>query len=224
MCARFKARRTSHHAKPPTPCPAHGQHSPAESSREPVTPLPCSWAPQDRTEWLCNPPLSPPTLLHVSGAVSTRRVDFLPLDEVRLRPRPNLSPARPPSPPAELHGGGSLDSASAAAAAFLAAFLAALARSHSRVRAGSILGSRRTRGGPATPPPTRRGPPHRSTPAASAPHPLSTPLPSLTPPSPSISTSTQPHPPPPLAPLVIPPPSSSVQLRARPCGGPLRVW
>ena len=109
-------------------------------------------------------------------------------------PGPISAPLAPPSPPADLHGGGSLEPASAAAAAFLAAFLAALARSNSRVRAGTILGSRRTRGGPAAPPPTRRGPPHRSTPAASAPHPFSTPLPSLTPPSPSISTFTTPFP------------------------------
>ena len=110
------------------------------------------------------------------------------------RPGPISAPLAPPSPPADLHGGGSLEPASAAAAAFLAAFLAALARSNSRVRAGTILGSRRTRGGPAAPPPTRRGPPHRSTPAASAPHPLSTPLPSLTPPSPSISIPATPSP------------------------------
>ena len=110
------------------------------------------------------------------------------------RPGPISAPLAPPSPPADLHGGGSLEPASAAAAAFLAAFLAALARSNSRVRAGTILGSRRTRGGPAAPLPPPGGPPHRSTPAASAPHPISTPLPSLTPPSPSISTFTTPFP------------------------------
>ena len=223
MCAHFKARRTSHPAKPPTPRPAHRQHSPVELSREPMTPLPRSWAPQDRAERLYNPPLFPPTPLHLSGPASTRR--SIPCLSTRCVSGPGPIPAlfAPPSSPAELHGGGSLEPASAAAAAFLAAFLAALARSNSRVRAGTILGSRRTRGGHAAPPPTRRGPP--TAPRRRHLHHIhSAPLShhSHLPPHPFPS----PRPHPPTAPGASrhPIPSTSVQPRARPCGGPFVLW
>ena len=98
------------------------------------------------------------------------------------------------SPPADLHGGGPLEAASAAIPAPFAAALATLTRFCSRARAGLILSEAGSRGGPAAPLPPCQGPPHSSAPAHPAPHTLSTPLPSLISPSPSTSTSTSPSP------------------------------
>ena len=122
------------------------------------------------------------------------RVAFLCRKGAELLPASIPAPLALPSPPADPHGGGSLEPASADALALFAAALAALTRFCSRVRAGTILSEARTQRGPATPLPPRRRPPHRGATAAPGPHPLSTPLPSLTPPSPSISTPATPSP------------------------------
>ena len=151
------------------------------------------------------------------------RVAFLCRKGAELLPASIPAPLALPSPPADPHGGGSLEPASADALALFAAALAALTRFCSRVRAGTILSEARTQRGPATPLPPRRRPPHRAATAAPGPHPLSTPLPSLISPSPPISTLTTP------SPLLCPrlsssqPLSTPVQPRTRPHEGPLMM-
>ena len=148
------------------------------------------------------------------------RVAFLCRKGAELLPASILAPLALPSPPADPHGGGSLEPASADALALFAAALAALTRFCSRVRAGTILSEARTQRGPSTPLPPRRRPPHRAATTAPGPHPLSTPLPSLISPSPPISTLTTP------SPLLCPrlsssqPLSTPVQPRTRPHEGP----
>ena len=122
------------------------------------------------------------------------RVAFLCRKGAELLPASIPAPLALPSPPADPHGGGSLEPASADALALFAAALAALTRFCSRVRAGTILSEARTQRRPATPLPPRRRPPHCAATAAPGPHPLSIPLPSLISPSPSISTLTTPPP------------------------------
>ena len=147
---------------------------------------------------------SPPAPPALGRCRFDETVDFLPLDEVCPPARPNPGPARPLfGPRRHLHGGGPLEAASAAIPAPFAAALATLTRFCSRARAGLILSEAGSRGGLGAPPPPRRRPPHRRAPAPRAPDTLSTPLPSLTPPSPS-SLPSQLTPPSPLTPLVNP--------------------
>ena len=125
-----------------------------------------------------SPPAPPP----LAGAASTRQSIFCLSTRCAPRPGPIPGPLALFSPPADLHGGGPLEAASAAIPAPFAAALATLTRFCSRARAGLILSEAGSRGGLGAPPPPRRRPPHRRAPAPRAPDTLSTPLPSLTPP------------------------------------------
>ena len=164
-----------------------------------------------------------PTPSRVAGAAAIRGLILCLSTRCAPAAGPKPAPLAPPTPRAAPHGCGSLEPASAAAPALFAAARAALTRFCARVRAGSILGKART----------EEDAPHRlrglEDPATARPwlpphHTHSLPLSHHSHPHLHPSSPPQLHPPPPLAPLVIPPPSPSVQLRARSCGGPLTVW
>ena len=145
---------------------------------------------------------SPPTLVPQAGILG-ERLTFCGPPRCRPMPGPSRALARAADPPVAAHRGGMLAPAAGAAAAPVAIARAALTALRVLARAGLFLRKVRARGGTGAPPPPRRRPPHRRAPALRAPDTLSTPLPSLTPPSPS-SLPSQLTPPSPLTPLVNP--------------------